>query len=197
MSVDIAFITVNYNTLDCVKHLADFFNALDVPFTFTFTVVDTPRMVPINSCNPARKSTISKLARIWATGVASTGSSRTASKYVCVTNTDVILNRDALVDLWLPGRTARSPGSARRGSPMRMDATREWCSKLLFFKLCQLVCQAPGELREAENCESDHAAESRRRDGRFFLIQRSVIPHRHSSTRTFSFFTRIPCWLTP
>ena len=40
MSVDIAFITVNYNTLDWVKHLADFFSSLDVPFTFTFTVVD-------------------------------------------------------------------------------------------------------------------------------------------------------------
>jgi len=29
MPVDIAFITVNYNTLDCVKHLANFFSGVD------------------------------------------------------------------------------------------------------------------------------------------------------------------------
>jgi GT2 family glycosyltransferase len=38
--VDIAFITVNYNTLECVQYLASFFATLDVPFTFSFTVVD-------------------------------------------------------------------------------------------------------------------------------------------------------------
>ena len=40
MPVDIAFVTVNYNTLECVRQLAAFFKGLDVPFTFTFTVVD-------------------------------------------------------------------------------------------------------------------------------------------------------------
>src|SRR5258705_3921010 len=38
--VDIAFITVNYNTLEYVSQLTSFFNSLDVPFTLSFTVVD-------------------------------------------------------------------------------------------------------------------------------------------------------------
>ena len=40
MPVDIAFVTVNFNTLEYVKRLTDFFTRLDVPFTFSFTVVD-------------------------------------------------------------------------------------------------------------------------------------------------------------
>src|SRR5260370_26107607 len=102
MPVDIAFITVNYNTLDCVKHLANFFSGVDVPFTFSFTVVD-------NNSRDGSQEFLQSRAELkylqtgenlgYGRGV-NRGIAATTSKYVCVTNTDVILNQDALVVLW-------------------------------------------------------------------------------------------------
>jgi N-acetylglucosaminyl-diphospho-decaprenol L-rhamnosyltransferase len=102
MPVDIAFITVNYNTLECVRYLTSFFSSLDVPFTFTLTIVDN------NSRDGSQEFLQSRPEIIYLQTGGNIGYGRginrgvaaTASKYVCVTNTDVILNRDALVSLW-------------------------------------------------------------------------------------------------
>lgn len=100
--VDIAFITANYNTLQYVSQLTDFFNTLDAPFTFSFTVVD-------NNSQDGSQQFLQSHPKI---GYLQTGENlgygrainrgvaATASKYVCVTNTDVILNREALITLW-------------------------------------------------------------------------------------------------
>jgi N-acetylglucosaminyl-diphospho-decaprenol L-rhamnosyltransferase len=102
MPVDIAFITVNYNTLECVKLLANFFRGLDVPFTFTSTVVD-------NNSTDGSQEFLRSRPEInylqtgenlgYGRGI-NRGVAATASKYVCVMNTDIILNQDALVNLW-------------------------------------------------------------------------------------------------
>jgi GT2 family glycosyltransferase len=100
--VDIAFITVSHNTLECVSQLTNFFNSLDVPFRFTFTVVDN------DSRDGSREFLQSRPEIIYlqtgknigyGPGI-NRGVAATASKYVCVMNTDVILNREALVKVW-------------------------------------------------------------------------------------------------
>jgi GT2 family glycosyltransferase len=100
--VDIAFITVNYNTLECVKQLAGFFQNLDAPFTFTFTVVD-------NDSKDGSQEFLQSVPgiRYLQTGenigygrAINRGVAATDSAYVCAMNTDVILSREALIKLW-------------------------------------------------------------------------------------------------
>ena len=102
MPVDVAFITVNYNTLACIRRLAEFFKKLDAPFTFAFTVVD-------NDSKDGSQEFLQSHPEIHylQTGknigygrAMNRGVTATDSKYVCVMNTDVLLNREALTDLW-------------------------------------------------------------------------------------------------
>ena len=102
MSVDIAFVTVNYNTLQHVRRLTEFFNRLDAPFTFSFTVVDN------NSSDGSQQFLHAHPEIHYLQTADNIGYGRginravaaTSSKYICVTNTDVILNREALTTLW-------------------------------------------------------------------------------------------------
>ena len=102
MPVDIAFVTVNYDTLEYVQRLTDFFNCLDAPFSFSFTVVD-------NNSRDGSQEYLQAHPEIhylqtkgnigYGRGI-NRGVAATSSKYICVTNTDVILNRQALITLW-------------------------------------------------------------------------------------------------
>ena len=171
MPVDVAFITVNYNTLACVRQLAAFFNSLDVPFTFSVTVVDNQSgdgsqefLQSSPDINYIQTSGNIGYGRAINRGVAATD-----SKYVCVTNTDVILNRDALIALWrfMEGRPdagvcaprityedGRDQGMLFRRSLFSQYAN--WYSKIL------------AALAKAEISESHRARKGRRRDGRIF-----------------------------
>ena len=102
MPVDIAFITVNYNTLPWLMRLADFFRDLAVPFSFSFHVVDNGSRDGSQEFLRARREIhLLEVGENIGYGCAiNRGVSATASTYVCVLNTDVILNREALVALW-------------------------------------------------------------------------------------------------
>lgn len=102
MPVDIAFITVNYNTLALVEKLADFFRGLDAPFTFSFTVVDNDSKDGSREFLQSRPDIhyLQTGGNIGYGRAINRGVAATDSTYVCVTNTDVILNREALVKLW-------------------------------------------------------------------------------------------------
>lgn len=179
MPVDIAFITVNYNTLDCVKHLADFFSALDAPFTFTFTVVDN------NSTDGSQEFLESRPDVDYLQTGENLGYGRginggvaaTDSKYVCVLNTDVILNRDALVKLWsfleerpdagicaprIAYADGRDQGMVFKASLFALYAN--WFAKLLASREKGRIARAAAPLRV------DGVM------GAFFLMRRSVIP---------------------
>ena len=99
MPADIAFI---YNALDCVRQLTAFFEGLDAPFTFTFTVVDNASGDGSQEFLQAQPEIhyIQTGENIGYGRAINRGVAATASKYVCVTNSDVILNREALVKLW-------------------------------------------------------------------------------------------------
>ena len=99
---DIAFLTVSYNTLQCTEQLTTFFSTLDVPFTFSFTVVDNAS----NDVSPDFLRSHEEIhylqfgenlgyGRAINRAVAATNST-----YICVTNTDVTLNPEALISLW-------------------------------------------------------------------------------------------------
>jgi len=212
MQVDIAFITVNYNTLECVKQLANFFSGLDVPFTFTLTVVDN------NSTDGSREFLQSRpeinylqpgenlgYGRGINRGVAATN-----SKYVCVTNTDVILHRDTLVNLWrfleerpdagvcaprITYEDGRDQGMVFKASLFSHYAN--WYAKLLARYEKLRMARAVSPLRV------DGVM------GAFFLIRRSVIPSPALFDEDFFFFYEdsalahtlkdngVPCFIVP
>lgn len=179
MLVDIAFITVNYNTLRCVQDLAGFFATLDVPFTFSFTIVDNNS----NDGSPAFLQSQSGIQYIQAGansgyGVGmNRGVSETESKYVCVMNTDVILNRDAVVSLWrfmegYPDVGLCAPrityeGGAPQGMAFHRSLAAQyssWFAKILawYWKL---------KIEKAATPLKVHGVM-----GAFFMIRRSAMP---------------------
>jgi GT2 family glycosyltransferase len=191
MPVDIAFITVNYNTLDCVKHLSDFFSKLDVPFTFSFTVVD-------NNSTDGSQEFLESRADIeylqtgenlgYGRGM-NAGVAATAGKYVCVLNTDVILNRDALVKLWrfmeerpdagvcaprITYEDGRDQGMAFKASLLAFYAN--WFAKLLASQEKRRIARATAPVK-VEGVM-----------GAFFLIRRSAIPSPELFDKDFFLF---------
>ena len=191
MPVDIAFITVNYNTLECVKQLADFFSALNVPFAYNFAVVDN------NSADGSQEFLQSRPEINYLQTGENLGYGRginrgvaaTASKYVCVTNTDVILNRDALVTLWrfleerpevgvcaprITYEDGRDQGMVFKAS--LFSNYSNWFAKLLARYEKMRITKAVAPLR-VEGVM-----------GAFFLIQRSVISPPALFDEDFFFF---------
>ncbi|HXJ11610.1 MAG TPA: glycosyltransferase family 2 protein [Candidatus Limnocylindrales bacterium] len=179
MPVDIAFITVNYNTLDWVKHLAEFFSSLDVPFTFTFTVVDnhsTDGSQEFLESHPDVEYLQTGENLGYGRGM-NGGVGGTSSKYVCVMNTDLILNRDALVKLWhfleerpdaglcaprISYGDGRDQGKVFKTSLFAFYAN--WFAKLLASQEKRRIARATAPVKV------DGVM------GAFFLIRRSVIP---------------------
>jgi N-acetylglucosaminyl-diphospho-decaprenol L-rhamnosyltransferase len=99
---DIAFITVNYNTLEHVRQLADFFQSFQASFTFSFTVVDNNSRDGSQEFLQSRKDInyVQAGENLGYGRAINRGAGATNSKYICVTNTDVVLNREALIALW-------------------------------------------------------------------------------------------------
>ena len=100
--MDITFITVNYNTRQLLEDVVSFFNDSTFPFSHTLIVVD----------NNSGDGSVDFLAG--ASGIiailnqdnvgygraVNQGFSASDSTYICVLNTDLILNRAALIALW-------------------------------------------------------------------------------------------------
>jgi len=212
MPVDIAFITVNYNTVECVRQLNTFFRGLDVPFTFTFTVVDNNSTDGSQEFLQAR-SEINYLQTGENLGYGrgiNRGVAATASKYVCVTNTDVILNRDALVNLW---RFLEERHDAGVCAPrLTYEDGRD---QGMVFKASLLANYANGFaklLARYEKLRIARATAPLRVDGvmgAFFLIRRSAISPPELFDGDFFFFYEdtalahtlknngVPCFVVP
>jgi len=191
VSVDIAFITVNFNTLDLVGKMVSFFSGLQSPFTFSLTVVDN------NSTDGSQEflASCSKIHYIQAGrnigyGPAiNLGVAATDSKYICAANTDVILTPHALTALWqfmqtnsdvgvcaprLTYADGRDQGMIFRDSLFSHYA--EWYAKLSASRAKSKVAKARSPVRV------DGVM------GAFFLIRRSVIPSPPLFDEDFFFF---------
>lgn len=212
MPVDIAFITANYNTVLLVTRLADFFKRLNAPFTFSFTVVDN------NSRDGSQEFLKSRPeVRYIQTGenigygrAINRGVAATESKYVCVMNTDVVLNREALFRLWrfledrpdvgicaprITYEDGRDQGMALHLSLFSHYAN--WFAKALARASKLKIGNATAPVRVAGVM------------GAFFLIRRSVIPGPVLFDEDFFLFyedtalahalkdRRVPCFIVP
>jgi N-acetylglucosaminyl-diphospho-decaprenol L-rhamnosyltransferase len=189
--VDVAFITVNYNTLGYVKQLANFFAELDVPFTFSFTVVDN------NSKDGSQDflRDASKVHYVQTGGnigygrAINRGVAATESKYVCVTNTDVVLNQGALVALWrfLEGRPDVGVCAPRityqDGRDQGMLFHPSLFSHYAHWYAKALVRHAKQQLAKA-----DQPVQVDGVTGAFFFIRRSLIPSAKLFDEDFFFF---------
>jgi N-acetylglucosaminyl-diphospho-decaprenol L-rhamnosyltransferase len=190
-SVDIAFLTVNYNTLDLVRKLAAFFDAVAVPFTFSLTVVDNNSSDGsqefLASCphlHSIQTGTNLGYGRAINRGVAATD-----SKYICVTNTDVILNTEALTALWHFMET--HPGTAVCAPRIVYADGRD---QGMVFRASLLAHYADGYgklLAARAKSKIAHATAPVRVDGvmgAFFLVRRSAIPSPALFDEDFFFF---------
>jgi N-acetylglucosaminyl-diphospho-decaprenol L-rhamnosyltransferase len=189
--VDIAFITVNYNTLACVRELARFFSALEAPFTFSFTVVDN------NSEDGSQEFLKSQPGIHYIqTGenlgygrAINRGVSSTDSTYVCAMNTDVILNREALTTLW---RFLEQCPHAGLCAPRitYQDGRHQGMifHPSLFSHYAHWFAKVQARLAKSK---IEKATQPLRVDGvmgAFFLIRRSVIPPPALFDEDFFFF---------
>ena len=212
MPADIAFVTVNYNTLDCVRQLAAFFEGLDAPFTFTFTVVDNASSDGSQEYLQAQPEIqyIQTGGNIGYGRAINRGVAATASKYVCVTNSDVILNREALVKLWrffeeradagvfaprITWEDGRDQGMVFTDSLFSHYAL--WFAKILAARTKRKIAKASAPVRV------DGVL------GAFFLIRRSAVPSPNLFDEDFFFFyedtalahalktRQVPCFIVP
>jgi len=210
--VDIAFVTVNYNTKAYVSQLADFFRQLDAPFTFSFTVVD-------NNSKDGSQEILGSFPNIhYLQAGENIGYGRsinrgvvaTESKYVCVMNTDVILNREALVRLW---RFLEEHPEAGIGAPrLKYEDGRD--QGMLFHpSLLSHYVQWYAKAKAGYGkWKIANAAAPARVDGvmgAFFLIRRCIIPSSGLFDEDFFFFHEdtalahslknrgVPCFVLP
>jgi GT2 family glycosyltransferase len=210
--VDIAFITVNYNTLEYVSQLAGFLKNLDAPFTFSFAVVDNDSRDGSQEFLRSHPEIhyLQTGANIGYGRAINRGVAATAGKYVCVMNTDVILNRDALIELWrfleerpeagvcaprITYEDGRNQGMAFKSSLFAYYS--DWFAKTLASYLKRKISKATAPLRV------DGVM------GAFFLIRRSVIPPPALFDEDFFFFYEdtslahtlknraVPCFILP
>ena len=212
MSFDIAVITVSYDTLELVKKLAALFDALSVPFTFSLTVVDN------NSSDGSQEFLascpgvhyIEAGANIGYGRAINLGVAATESKYICVTNTDVLPTSQALTALWqfmeanpsagvcaprLTYADGRDQGMIFRDSLFSHYA--EWYAKLSAYRAKSEIARSTAPVRV------DGVM------GAFFLIRRSAIPSPALFDEDFFFFYEdsalshslknkgVPCFVLP
>lgn len=100
--VDVAFIIVNFNTKKLLEDLLSFFETSDLPFSYSIIVVDNA------STDGSVEFLNNKKNIIFIQNINNIGYGRAVNKglmvangkYICVLNTDLILNKDTLINLW-------------------------------------------------------------------------------------------------
>jgi len=104
MPVDVSFITVNFNTCQLVADLIEFFRATPLPFSFRLVVVDN--FSTDGSQELLSTEQMPELVYVqtnenlgYGRGM-NRGLASVISRYACIMNTDLILNRETLVALW-------------------------------------------------------------------------------------------------
>ncbi len=103
---DVSFITVNFNTKRLLEDLVRFFETAHLPFTFSVVVVDNGSsdgsigFLIEREKYDANLTVILNDENLGYGRAVNRGLRAVNSKYVCVLNTDVILNREGLSALW-------------------------------------------------------------------------------------------------
>ena len=213
MFVDVSFITVNYNTCALVKDLIEFFSKVDLPFSHCLVVVD-------NASTDGSREMLEDIAddRVvylqtdenlgYGRGM-NRGLAAVESRYSCIMNTDLILNREALLELWqffqnMPEAGVASPvilgaNGRQQGfvfSPGLLPHYFHWLAKFLAKRWKLRVSRAVSPLPVPGVM------------GAFFMIRRSAFPTRLFDEDFFFYYEdselahwywqqKIPCHVLP
>lgn len=104
MNVDVAFITVNYNTRSLVADLIAFFRQAELPFSHCLVVVDNAStdgsQELLESAQGEGLLYIQAGENLGYGRGMNRGLAAIESRYACIMNTDLVLNRAALAALW-------------------------------------------------------------------------------------------------
>jgi GT2 family glycosyltransferase len=102
LPVDVAFITVNYNTRELLEEMVAFFRSKPLPFSHSLVVVDNASSDGSHEYLSAQKDIVYIPAgeNLGYGRAINKGIHATDSRYVCVLNTDVVLTGETLGDLW-------------------------------------------------------------------------------------------------
>lgn len=104
MPVDVVFITVNYNTCSLVEELIRFFKTVELPFSCCLVVVDNNSTdgskEMLQQVQDERFVYIQTNQNLGYGRGMNRGLQAVKSRYTCIMNTDLILNREALLALW-------------------------------------------------------------------------------------------------
>jgi GT2 family glycosyltransferase len=210
--VEITFITVNYNTLECVRQLAGFFKTLDVPFTFSFTVVDNDSKDGSQEFLQSHPEVnyLQTGGNIGYGRAINQGVAATASKYVCVMNTDVTLNREALVRIWR--FLEEHPDAGVCAPRITYEDGRDQgmvFSPSLFSHYANLFAKIGSRFAKVRIAKATSPVKVDGVLGAFFLIRRSALPSPTLFDEDFFFFYEdtalahtltnraVPCFIIP
>ncbi|MCE1227022.1 MAG: glycosyltransferase [Geobacteraceae bacterium] len=181
MQVDVAFITVNYNTCALVEELIRFFKAVELPFSYRLVVVDN------NSTDGSQAmleqehwdgllyiQTNENLG--YGRGM-NRGLQAVSSRYACIMNTDLILNQEALAVLWSFFEARPEAGVA---SPVIMGSDNRVQGFLFLPSIWSLYSQTISKIRSkswklrVEKATAPLAVPGVL--GAFFMIRRDLFP---------------------
>lgn len=179
MQIDVAFITVNYNTCSLVEELINFFKTTELPFSYRFVVVDN------NSTDGSRAmleqedwgpllylQTNENLG--YGRGM-NRGLAAVDCRYACVMNTDLVLNREALVALWRFFEDRPDAGVAAPviwGSNQRAQGFL--FSPSIWSLYIPLISKIKSKLGKQRILKSDIPLQVPGVMGAFFMIRRSM-----------------------
>lgn len=214
MIVDVAFITVNYNTCQLVAALIEFFRGAELPFSFRLVVVDN------NSSDGSQEllatETMPELVAVpanenlgYGRGM-NRGLAAVASRYACIMNTDLLLNREALLALWEFFQTTPDAGVA---APLIMGVEGRQQGFIfhpgILSLYSPLVCKLRSKCWKKQVEAATAPCEVPGVMGAFFMIRRDCCPSSDLFDRDFFFYyedtelahrlwsTGIKCYVLP
>ncbi len=214
MPVDISFITVNYNTRQLLEELLRFFHSTPLPFSFCLVVVDNGSND--GSCQMLEQFEGINLVSIQAGEnlgygrAINRGMAAVKSHYVCIMNTDIILNRESLVALWDFFEGTPSAGVA---SPVIMGNNHRIQGFIFHPGILSLYSHTIGKIRSKLWKVRIQRADSPVRVpgvlGAFFMIRRAAFSNDQLFDEDFFFYyedtelahrywmKNIPCYVLP
>ena len=188
---DIAFVTVNYNTCQLVENMLSFFDTATLPFTYRVIIVD-------NASTDGSHEFLSGRTGItyipagenlgYGKGI-NRGIQASESPYICVLNTDVVLNAESLARLWefmvqKPDVGVVSPVILSRDGSMQGFVFHRALTSVLF----NVINKIRSSLIKARVSRATLPVKVQGVLGAFFLIRRSVITGAHLFDEDFFFY---------
>ena len=188
---DITFVTVNYNTRDLVREMLNFFRSASLPFSHALVVVDN------NSTDGSHEFLTAQDDLLYIPAGENLGYGRAInrgiqasdSRYICVLNTDVVLNGACLTRLWefmeqTPDAGVVAPCIANRDGSTQGFIFHKCRASIILNIVNKLITSAlKKKLARASAPVRVHGVL-----GAFFVIRRSLIPDSRLFDEDFFFY---------